>query len=163
MDVAGHPGVDGHVDDDAVQVAAGLGQGVQDTSEDQGEFGVVDRRHRGLPHTFVAAVLVGGQALRQVVGRDLGVEVAPGGARLDAEPLGHGGDLLLDGVLNGRQREGHPLAGQLRECLGNGFPERLGVPHGHILGAGLGPAPGRCAERAGSGAVLRGVGLAARR
>ncbi|MER5927749.1 hypothetical protein [Streptomyces mirabilis] len=48
--------------DDRVQVAAGLGQGVRDAGQDQGEFGVADRRHRGPAHPLVAAApLVGGQ------------------------------------------------------------------------------------------------------
>ncbi|MFC9635132.1 hypothetical protein ACFTY8_39265 [Streptomyces mirabilis] len=48
--------------DDRVQVAAGLGQGVRDAGQGQGEFGVADRRHRGPAHPLVAAApLVGGQ------------------------------------------------------------------------------------------------------
>ena len=43
VDVAGHPGVDRHVDDDAVEVAAGLRQGVRDSGEDQRQLGVADR------------------------------------------------------------------------------------------------------------------------
>lgn len=57
-----------------------------------------------LAHALLtAALLEGGQALCQAAGCGLCAEVPPGGAQLNPDPLRHGADVLLDGVLDGER------------------------------------------------------------
>ncbi|MFE7076481.1 DUF6193 family natural product biosynthesis protein [Streptomyces sp. NPDC057620] len=68
LTAAVHPGVDRHVDDDRIQIAAALRQGIRHAGEDQGQLGVTDRRHPFIQPAAGGTYWVSGLLRTQTVG-----------------------------------------------------------------------------------------------